>query len=358
MQDRKHYLDNIRWITVVLVIVYHIIYMFNCSGVITNIPIQGIPILDTFCAFVYPWFMCLLFVISGMSTKYSLEKRTNKEFIKDRAKRILLPSIVGMFAYGWICGVITNQFTDIFMGNGDQIPGIIKYFIYCLIGIGPLWFAQVLFVASLLIVLIRKIDKKDKLSKLGKKIKLWMLIPMAFLVWGSSFILNMPMITVYRFGIYLLMFLFGYYIFSNEIIQEMLKRYSIFLIVVSTIMGIIYSYLYYGNNYADINVLKHWFTNLYLWFAIIAILSFGKKYLDFNNKFTTYMTKNNFSFYVLHYEVELLLGYAVITYMKVPFAMNYIIILLCTIIVLPLLIEKIKRIPIVNRLILGINYKI
>ena len=358
MQDRKHYLDNIRWITVVLVIVYHIIYMFNCSGVITNIPIQGIPILDTFCAFVYPWFMCLLFVISGMSTKYSLEKRTNKEFIKDRAKRILLPSIVGMFAYGWICGVITNQFTDIFMGNGDQIPGIIKYFIYCLIGIGPLWFAHVLFVASLLIVFIRKIDKKDILSKLGEKIKLWMLIPMAFLVWGSSFILNMPMITVYRFGIYLLMFLFGYYIFSNEIIQEMLKRYSIFLIVVSTIMGIIYSYLYYGNNYADINVLKHWFTNLYLWFAIIAILSFGKKYLDFNNKFTTYMTKNNFSFYVLHYEVELLLGYAVITYMKVPFAMNYIIILLCTIIVLPLLIEKIKRIPIVNRLILGINYKI
>ena len=41
-------------------------YIFNCSGVITNMTIKGIPIMDTFCAFVYPWFMCLLFVISGI----------------------------------------------------------------------------------------------------------------------------------------------------------------------------------------------------------------------------------------------------------------------------------------------------
>lgn len=259
----------------------------------------------------------------------------------------------GIFAYGWINGAITNQFIDTFMGNGNQIPGAIKYLIYCLMGIGPLWFAHVLFVASLLIVLIRKIDKNDKLLNLGSKIKIWMLIPMAFVVWGSSFILNVPLIEVYRFGIYLLMFLLGYYVFSNEIIQEKLKKYSIILIAVSTIMGIIYAYLYYGKNYAESNVLKHWFTNLYLWIAIISIISFGKKYLSFNNKFTTYMTKNNFSFYVLHYEVVLLLGYAVTTYMKLPFIFNYIIILLSTIIILPALVEIIKRIPIVNSLILG-----
>lgn len=120
MNERKYYLDNIRWITVLLVIIYHIIYIFNCSGVITNMPIQGIPILDTVCIFVYPWFMCLLFV----------------------------------FAYGWICGVVTSKFTDIFMGNGDKVPGLMKYLIYCLMGTGPLWYAHVLFVVSILIVLL------------------------------------------------------------------------------------------------------------------------------------------------------------------------------------------------------------
>lgn len=353
MSERKNYLDNIRWITVVLVIIFHIIYIFNCSGVITNIDVQGIPIMDSFLVFVYPWFMCLLFVISGMSTKYSLEKRTNKEFLKDRAKRILVPSIVGMFAYGWICGVVTNQFTDVFMGGGDQLPGVVKYLIYCLIGTGPLWYCHVLFVASVLIVIIRKIDKKDKLSKLCSKIKLWMLIPLAFIVWGSSFILNAPMITVYRFGIYLFMFLLGYYVFLNEIVQDKLQKYSIALIVISGIIGIIYVIRYYGQNFASDDVLQNWFTNLYLWLSIISILSFGKRYLNFNNKVTKYMTKNNFSFYVLHYEVVLLLGFAVVRYLELPFIINYIIILAGTIVILPAITEIIKRIPVINKLLLG-----
>ena len=75
---RLNYLDNIKWITVVLVVIYHIIYLFNNSGVISNINVKGIPIMDSFLVFVYPWFMCLLFVVSGISAKYSLQKRTNK----------------------------------------------------------------------------------------------------------------------------------------------------------------------------------------------------------------------------------------------------------------------------------------
>ena len=190
---RLDYLDNIRWITVVLVIIYHIIYLFNNSGVISNIGVKGIQIMDTFLIFVYPWFMCLLFIVSGISCNYSLRKRSNKEFIKDRAKRILLPSVLGIFIYGWI-------------------SGFIKYFIYSLMGIGPLWFCHVLFIGSLLIVLIRKIDKKEKINNLCKKINLLILFILVLLVWGSSFILNTPLITVYRFGIYLFMMLLGYYV--------------------------------------------------------------------------------------------------------------------------------------------------
>ena len=182
---RLDYLDNIRWITVVLVIIYHIIYLFNNSGVISNIGVKGIPIMDTFLIFVYPWFMCLLFIVSGISCNYSLRKRSNKEFIKDRAKRILLPSVLGIFIYGWISGFITAQYTDMFAGNGNNIPGFIKYFIYSLMGIGPLWFCHVLFIGSLLIVLIRKIDKKEKINNLCKKINLPILFILVLLVWGS-----------------------------------------------------------------------------------------------------------------------------------------------------------------------------
>lgn len=354
---RLNYLDNIKWITVVLVVIYHIIYLFNNSGVISNIGVKGIPIMDSFLIFVYPWFMCLLFVVSGISAKYSLQKRTNKEFIKDRAKRILIPSTLGIFIYGWISSLITNQYTDVFGGNGNMIPGFIKYFIYCLMGIGPLWFCHVLFIGSILIVLIRKIDKKNKLEKLYKKINLPILFALVLIVWGSSFILNTPLITVYRFGIYLLMMLLGYYVFSNQELIKKLEKVYIPLSILSIFLGITYVITYYGTNYADNSVLDDLFTNLYLWITILSILGLGSRWLNFKNKFTEYMTKNNFNIYILHYVVVVLLGYVTVTFLHLPFIINYIIILLGTIIILPVLIEIVKRIPIIRFMVLGIRKK-
>ena len=352
---RLNYLDNIRWITVVLVVIYHIIYLFNNSGVISNISVKGIPIMDSFLIFVYPWFMCLLFVIAGISSKYSLQKRTNKEFIKDRVKRILLPSILGIFIYGWVSSLITSCYVDMFDGNGAMIPGVIKYFIYCLMGIGPLWFCHVLFIGSVLIVLIRKIDKKDILGRLSKKVNLPILLALVFIVWGSSFILNTPFITVYRFGIYLLMMLLGYYVFSNQELIKKIEKICIPLSIISILLGIIYVITYYGVNYTDNSVLDDLFTNVYLWITIISILGLGSKWLNFKNKFTEYMSKNNFDIYILHYVVVVLLGYVTVTFLHLPFIINYIIILLGTIILLPGLIEIIKRIPIIRFMILGIS---
>ena len=149
---------------------------------------------------------------------------------------------------------------------------------------------------------------------------------------------------------------FGYYIFSNEKIMEKLEKYSMFLILITAIVGVLYVAKYYGKNYTDANILKNPFTNAYSWLAIISILSFGRKYLNFNNKFTTYMTKNNFNFYVLHYTIELIIAFILVEYIKFNhFIFNYIILLLGTIIALPIITEIIKRIPIVNKFILGIS---
>ena len=81
---RKLYIDNIRWITVVLVVLYHVIYMFNgieTFGVIG--PFSDVQYQDAFQYIVYPWFMLLLFAVSGMSARYELVRRSEKEFIKN-----------------------------------------------------------------------------------------------------------------------------------------------------------------------------------------------------------------------------------------------------------------------------------
>lgn len=355
--ERKHFIDNIRWITVCIVILYHIIYLFNCSGLISNIGVQGIPIMDSFLIFVYPWFMCLLFLVAGISSRYSLQKRTHKEFLKDRWNRIFVPSICGIFAYGWVSSIITMQYSDMFAGNGDKVPGFLKYIIFSLMGIGPLWFAHILIIASVLLVLVRKIDKNDRFWNFCGKANYLVLALLTVAVWLSSLILNTPPITVYRFGIYLFMYFLGYFVFSHDEVLEKLKKPAVPMGIVTIAIGIFYTILYYGENYADNAVLQTPFTNIYLWLAILSILGLGQKFLNFSNSFSSYMIKNNFNFYVLHYLVEVVLAYFVTTYIKLPFAVYYLIILVGTVIILPLLTEVIKRIPIVNRLLLGIVKK-
>ena len=102
---RKYYLDNIRWMTVVLVVIYHVIYMFNgvqLFGVIG--PFSKVQYQDAFLYLVYPWFMTLLFVVSGMSARYYLENHSVKEFIKTRTRKLLVPSTIGLFVFQWILG--------------------------------------------------------------------------------------------------------------------------------------------------------------------------------------------------------------------------------------------------------------
>ena len=165
---RKKYLDNIRWITVVLVVIYHVLYMYNGEGVlggigkITNLEVQYY---DAYQYMVYPWFMCILFLVSGICSRIYLEKHTGKEFAKSRTRKLLVPSTIGLFAFQFIQGYFN-------MNTGDgaelagSVPAPIVFVIMVLSGIGVLWYIQLLWIFSMLLLLVRKIEK-DRLWKLG-----------------------------------------------------------------------------------------------------------------------------------------------------------------------------------------------
>ena len=44
--SRKYFIDNVRSITVIIVIVYHVAYLFNSAGVVSNIEETGIYYLE------------------------------------------------------------------------------------------------------------------------------------------------------------------------------------------------------------------------------------------------------------------------------------------------------------------------
>ena len=350
---RKKYLDNIRTAIVWIVVIYHIIYSYNNVGVINNTGLKGIPLMDSFLYFVYPWFMACLFLVAGISARYALDKRTGRQFLKSRAKRLLVPSIAGIFLTGWIAGAMTSFYTGLLSGDLATLPGIIKYLFMCMIGIGPLWFAHELFLVSAVLVLIRVIDKKDTLWNLGAKVNIPILLLLVLPVWGSSFLLNTPMIEVYRNGFYLFLFLLGYYVFSHDHVTDLLVKWKIPLLAAALITGIAYTVYYYGENFTILTCLQSPFTNIYLWIMILAILGCGKAWLNRETPFTRYLSSRSFAVYVLHYPILMIAVFLLDNYLDLPMLLIYFILLLVSVTVLPLSIEIIRKIPGLRFLLLG-----
>lgn len=350
---RRHYLDNARWLLVLTVLAYHVFYLFNSVGVIRNIAPPGIPILDSVLCFTYPWLMVTLFLIAGICARYSLEFRSVGTFLKERTVRLLLPSVAGIFCYCWIGGYLTDQSVNMF--GSAPVPGLLRYLVYCLMGIGPLWFAHTLFLASLLLGLVRKLDRNDRLWSLCGRVP-FPVLPLLFLaVWGASPLLIVPMISVYRFGIYFLVFFLGYFLFSHDRVLDQLGRFHLPLAAAALLCGAAYVWVYYGQNYSSPECLQSCFTNLYAWTAALAILGCARARLDFRTPLTAYLTSRTFSLYILHFPCLLVTAYCLTTFFTLPIPLNYLLVLLLGGGAAFLLCELVRRVPGLRLLILGIQ---
>lgn len=299
---RKKFLDNIRWMTVVLVVIYHILYMYNAEGVVgvigkvTDLDVQYY---DVYQYIVYPWFMCILFMVSGISSRLYLDKHSGKEFAKSRTRKLLVPSTIGLLAFQFIQGYFNMS-----MGEGIQMlkgmPAPVAFLIMSVSGIGVLWYIQTLWILSMLLLLFRRIEK-DRLWKMGEKTNVLAMILFVVPVWAFGQILNTPIICVYRFGLYGLLFFLGYFVFSHDEVIERLKKYFVLFLIPAIILGLLFCIANFGNVYADAPVNRTPVFLAYAWFACLAILGGMAKFGDFENRFTRFMNRYNFGLYVFHY---------------------------------------------------------
>ena len=305
---RKRYLDNIRWVTVVVVVLYHVLYMYNAEGIlggvgkITNLNVQHY---DAFMYLVYPWIMPVLYIVAGISSRIVLDKHTTKEFIRSRTRKLLVPSTIGVFVFHFVQGYVSMSFGDAFADLSKAgVPAPVIFMIMVASGSGVLWFCHLLWIYSLILVLIRKIEK-DRLLKAGAKTPIWLIILFFFPLWGSAQILNAPVISVYRFGYYLAFFLIGYYVFSNDQVIEKLKRYAVVFMALGAALCIAFTVVFFwvkgGMNYADkpANVGPLYVACSY--FGSLAMIAGFAKFGDVSNRFTSWMSKRSFGLYVFHY---------------------------------------------------------
>ena len=352
---RKTYIDNIRFITVVLVVIYHVIYIFNgitVHGIIG--PFAKSQPQDVYQYIVYPWFMLLLFVVSGMSARFELERKTEKEFVRTRTRKLLVPSTIGLLVFFWILGYYNMLISGAFDSMGN-VPKPVLFLIMAVSGSGPLWYIQMLWLFSILLIFIRRIEK-DRFYNICSKTNVVIALIMTVLIYASAQILNTPIIVVYRFGIYGMGFFIGYFVMSHDEVMERLEKCWIGLVVLAVISCIAFVIIYWGESYADHVVLDTVLCNVYAWLGVLGILSFMKKWGGFKNRFTEWMCKKSWGLYVFHYLMIALSAYYLRKYC--PFlapVIVYLIVAIAGFFGAYLLNEIISRIPVLRWCVLGIK---
>lgn len=365
--ERKHWLDNIRWITILVVVVFHVFFYYNNIGdneaifqrLAANPAAEGEKASVTFAGIfqysVYQWFMLLLFIVSGMCAKYTLKRKAMKEFLHSRVQKLLVPSTLGVITIHWIGGWCI---TSLKMSADSGIPGAVRFIISIASGIGGLWFCHVLLYACLVLALIKVIDKKNKLETAGEKSNLFAALVLYFVMWGSAQILNIPMVTTYRMGYYPMAFLLGYYVFTGEKLLAQLKKYGWICLAGGIIAGVFYEIKFYGTYYAEYPVLNNWLSLLHAWLTALGILGVAQVILDFENPFTRYMNKAGWGIYINHITLMILFNYFLRPVAAdLPVTVIYILELIITLGASILFWELFRRVPVIRYVLYGIKGK-
>lgn len=364
--ERKHWIDNLRWVTVLLVLFYHVIYFYNNKGVFGGIggfvddPMKQPQ--DVVMYILYPWFMMLLFLVAGVSSRYALDKQTGKQFIKSRTLKLLVPATIGLFVFHWMTGYFNTAVASS-QGAFDDVPSFAKYFIWVPSGIGHLWFIQDLWLFSLLIILIKKLDKNDRFWNCCGKANIPIILLLGVLVWlGSQLLIMNPrpesadgLYNLYKPLTYFVPFLLGYFVFSHDEVQEKVEKIHLPMLICAAVACVALVWTGWGKNNTSPQFLSGWLNCLYAWLTILAMLGCFKAWADKTSPFASYMTQSSFGVYVVHYLVIASLGYMMKVHTSLAPWSQYVILFVAVMTIPFLLNEIIRRIPFVRWCVLGIK---
>ncbi len=365
---RKHWIDNLRWVTVLLVLLYHVIYFYNNKGVFGGVGGfgNGPQYQDVLMYVLYPWFMPLLFLLAGVGSRYALERHSAKEWFGARTRKLLVPATIGLLVFQWMTGYFNTHVagTDVMA----TVPQPAKYFMWCFSGIGPLWFIQDLWLFSLLLLICRGVPlctpkwcAKLKGVHWGTPLRVALLVLLGVLFWaGQQTLVFNPrpesadgLWNLYKPVFYFIIFLLGYYVFSKDEVQETLGKAWIPLMAAAVISGTLLTITTFGQNNTIPQYMSTPLNCLYGWLMCLAMMGWFKAKFDKTNAFAGYMTRSSFGLYIVHYLVVASLGYMMYHYTQLPPVAMYVILTVAVFTLSPLLYEVIRHIPFIRWCVLG-----
>jgi peptidoglycan/LPS O-acetylase OafA/YrhL len=347
---RKYFVDNIRWLCILMLFPYHIFRIYNSFMMDFYVEGQDVVLTTGFIVATTPWFMPLLFVLAGISSAHALNKITNKEYIKERMYKLLIPLVVGILlvipAQTYFAERFHNDFTGgyfyqyiLFFTSPTDLTGYRG-------GFTPahLWFILYLFVISIVALPIMTIYKNSKRKLAPDKISVWALPPLFILPLLMTPILNFSGLSV---GRYFAFFLLGYLILSSDTIINKLSRVRLLMSVILVVLMVLHVGAWLLSLYGIFELSEiavYAFSIFYGWFAILTVLGLGNHYLNFRNRGTDYLSASSFPVYIFHQTWIVVVAYYILSAIE-SISLQMILILISSFLLTYATYELCRRIP-------------
>lgn len=176
-----------------------------------------------------------------------------------------------------------------------------------------------------------------------------------FLFWGSSKLLNTPVVESYRFGnLYGGIFVRILCIFTGYRVESVKKWRFVTAVAAVCIWRIFYCSGIWNILWKS-SLIKHMVCkSVYIFYGCLAVFGLFAFYCNQRTKVTAWLGSISFSVYVLHIPV-ILLALALLQNVALPVWLQYILLTVIVYIVTPAAGWLIKKIPVVRYLILGIR---
>lgn len=318
---RRHDIDWLRVIAIGLLLIYHVAIGFQPWGrmiafITTERPWGA---LWTPMAMLNVWRIPLLFFVSGMGMYYAMQQRSWKQLLAERAGRILLPFVFGMFAIVPLHLLVWRHYYKMDLVYTHD-PG-------------HLWFLGNIFVYVLVLLPLLYYLKHHEDGSIVKGIKKIFRNPFGLLIVVAAFvaevILVKPMpyelyaMTWHGFVLGLLAFFFGFcFVLSGPAFWQMIIRWRWFFIALALLLFVLRQF-YFGMatpGYVLVIESQSW---------IFSVLAFGSKYLNRPGKALTYLSQAAYPVYILHM-VFLYLGSLLIFPLPLAVPLQFVLVLLFT----------------------------
>lgn len=335
LKERRYDIDWLRVIAFYLLIFFHVGMVFVpwYYHIKNNSTAEWF---ETWMAFLSDWRLPLLFIISGVGVCYALGKRSPKQFMAERAKRLLIPLVLGMLVIvppqiyfeRISSGVQYNNYFDFWKTVFNFVPypkgGSLSWH--------HLWFVLYIFVYSILMLPLFLFLRGKKSERLRESI--------------SSFIKTYPnsiyLFTIPLFAIYftlaplfptthalygdwynlsfsLMFFLLGFMISSIEGLWAIIAAKRKQSLIISLFPALFLILFLYGPTFEIMNEHTHEFFFFYsiiktimITTLLFAILGYGKTHLNKPGRFISYANESVYPLYILHQTVLISIGYYII----------------------------------------------